>query len=196
MSQQHTSVNAAPGASCVRLCVPVGGQWCDLSQGGGGRCGGLQVPRCLCCRAAARGLRCLWALEGAAWMSWETQVGVLVLYHKNTLTLLVFHKSSDTIWRVRAGFTAAMCRNREVTLGLRPKHSQRCPTRDGSLQEASGGRGKDASTHRPALNVKAVWRFFLFLCAIDFKWRAKLEATDVSDVKLNSQCDGIMTCSS
>lgn len=66
MSQQHTSVNAAPGASCMRLCVPVGGQWCDLSQGGGGRCGGLQVPRCLCCRAAARGLRCLWALEGAA----------------------------------------------------------------------------------------------------------------------------------
>lgn len=50
----------------VVCVVPVWGQWCDMSQGGGGRCGGLQVPRCLGRGAAAGGLRRLGALEGAA----------------------------------------------------------------------------------------------------------------------------------
>lgn len=59
--------------------VPVGGQWCDLPQRGGGRGRGLQIPHCLCCGAAARGLGRLWALQGAAGISWKRQASLLFL---------------------------------------------------------------------------------------------------------------------
>lgn len=59
--------------------VPVGGQWGDLPQRGGGRGRGLQIPRRLGCGAAARGLWRLWALEGAAGISWERQASLLFL---------------------------------------------------------------------------------------------------------------------
>lgn len=59
--------------------VPVGGQWCDLPQRGGGRGRGLQIACRLCCGAAARGLGCLWALQGAAGIRWKRQAPLLCL---------------------------------------------------------------------------------------------------------------------
>lgn len=110
-------------------CVlPVGGQWCDLPQRGGGRGGGLQIPRRLCRGAAARGLGRLGALQGAAGISWKRQASLLFLLIaakgrvKKSPVKKRAKTRSDTIRRKAPGSAAAArCCIKAITLGLRPK---------------------------------------------------------------------------